>query len=65
MAQRDVQPLMNRTAEAGVPASVIGKTGGSRIKIAVDGQAAIDLAVGEAETIWSTALENYFHRRVA
>ena len=51
---------MQKAAAAGVPAAVIGKTGGSRIAIDVNAQRAIDLSVEEAETIWSTAIERYF-----
>jgi len=65
VAQRDAQTVLMRAADAGVPARTIGKTGGSRLKIAVDGRTAIDLAVSEAETIWSTALERHFTRQVA
>jgi phosphoribosylformylglycinamidine synthase len=65
VAQRDAQTVLTQAADAGVPARTIGKTGGSRLKIAVDGRTAIDLAVSEAETIWSTALECHFTRRVA
>ena len=56
----DLEALMSKAAAAGVPATVIGKTGGSRIAIDVDGKRAIDLSVEEAETIWSTAIERYF-----
>ena len=41
---------------AGVPAARIGRTGGSAIRIAVDGEIAIDCAVADAEARWSTAL---------
>jgi phosphoribosylformylglycinamidine synthase II len=50
---------------AGVPAAIIGTTGGSRIAIRVDGSVALDMGVGEAERVWSTALEHYFARQVA
>jgi phosphoribosylformylglycinamidine synthase len=48
-----------------VPAAVIGRTGGSRIRIAVGGSRAIDLSVGEAEQLWSTAFERHFAGRAA
>ena len=50
---------------AGVPARRIGTTGGSRLEIAVGGRKTIDVAVGEAEQLWATALEKYFKRAVA
>ena len=34
-----------------VPARVIGQTGGNRLRIAVDGQMAIDMAIDEARTV--------------
>jgi phosphoribosylformylglycinamidine synthase len=42
---------------AGVPAAEIGRTGGSRIRIAVDGVLAVDRAVDQAEHAWSSAIE--------
>ena len=42
---------------AGIPATVIGKTGGDRIRMTVDGQAAIDSLVTDAEHAWATAIE--------
>jgi phosphoribosylformylglycinamidine synthase len=63
--KRQASTLLARAAAAGVPAREIGRTGGSRIVISVDGQPAIEVGVSEAETIWSTALESYFRRAVA
>ena len=57
--------LLDRAAAAGVPARRIGTVGGSRIQIRVAGAPAIDVAVAEAERIWSTTLETFFARRVA
>ncbi len=42
---------------AGIPATVIGKTGGDRIRVTVDGTAAIDSLVADAEQAWATAIE--------
>ena len=57
--------LLNRANTAGVPARVIGQTGGQELRIAVDGQAAIAVGISEAERIWSNAVEHYFAKRVA
>jgi len=57
--------ILQRAAAAGVPARRIGTTGGDRLKITIDGTAAIDVAVAEAERIWSTALEQFFKRTAA
>jgi len=54
-----------KAAAAGVPARRIGTTGGTRITISAAGQKAIDVAVAEAEHVWSTAIEQYFKRAVA
>src|SRR5690606_12856573 len=57
--------LLARAAALGVPARVIGRTGGTRITIAVDGRPGVDVAVAEAETEWGSALERQFRQRVA
>ncbi|MGH9329013.1 MAG: phosphoribosylformylglycinamidine synthase subunit PurL [Vicinamibacterales bacterium] len=49
----------------GVPARIIGKTGGSRLRITIDGTRAIDVAVAEAEQVWASGLEKYFKDRAA
>ena len=43
----------------------IGKTGGSAVRIAVDGVTAIDIPVPEAERVWSTAIESRMAKRAA
>jgi phosphoribosylformylglycinamidine synthase len=57
--------VLARAAAAGVPARRIGTTGGSRIIISAAGQKAVDVAVAEAEHVWSTAIEHFFQRAVA
>jgi phosphoribosylformylglycinamidine synthase len=59
------QELLRLARELGVPAAVIGRTGGSRIRITVAGAAAIDCAVSEAERLWSTAFERHFAGQAA
>jgi phosphoribosylformylglycinamidine synthase II len=59
-SSEDLEALMQKAAAAGVPAAIIGTTGGSRITIGIDGERAIDMAVDEAEAIWSSAIERYF-----
>jgi phosphoribosylformylglycinamidine synthase len=63
--KRDLMAMLDRAAKVGVPALSLGHTGGSRVVMSVQGQPAIDVALSEAEAIWSTALENYFRRAVA
>jgi phosphoribosylformylglycinamidine synthase len=60
-----VTGILERAAASGVPAQVIGQTGGNRLRIAIDGHLAIDMAVEEAEQLWSSAIESHFARRVA
>jgi phosphoribosylformylglycinamidine synthase len=57
--------LRQLAGELGVPAKVIGRTGGSRLRVSVGGVAAIDCAVAEAEQVWTTALEKHFAGRAA
>ncbi|MDR1990233.1 MAG: phosphoribosylformylglycinamidine synthase II, partial [Acidobacteriaceae bacterium] len=60
-----VTEVLQRAAAAGVPASVIGEVGGNRIRCAVGGRTVIDIAVSDAERIWSQAIERVFTRKVA
>jgi phosphoribosylformylglycinamidine synthase subunit PurL len=57
--------VLERAAAAHVPARVIGRTGGSRLRISVGGGVGIDLPVDEAERAWTSAIEGAFVRRVA
>jgi phosphoribosylformylglycinamidine synthase II len=57
--------VLKRAKIAGVPARVIGRTGGQELRIAVGGQLAIAVGVSEAERAWSGAVEHYFAKRVA
>ncbi len=59
------QELLARARAAGLPAARIGTTGGDRLTITVKGAPAIDVAVADAERIWSTAIEQYFKRAAA
>jgi phosphoribosylformylglycinamidine synthase len=61
----DVPVVLERAAAAGVPAAVIGQTGGNLLRIAVGGRIAIDVPVVEAERIWASAIERYFLKQVA
>jgi phosphoribosylformylglycinamidine synthase len=57
--------FLKMASDAGVPARHIGRTGGDRIRIAVGGARLIDVAVLEAEQIWSNAVGARFSRQVA
>jgi len=60
-----VTTVLRHASAAGVPARVIGQTGGSRLRMAVAGAIVIDQSVDEAERVWSTAIDRYFAQRVA
>jgi phosphoribosylformylglycinamidine synthase II len=59
------QALAALAARAGVPASVIGTTGGERMRIEVGGQETVDVALAEMEQLWSSVLGRYFAGRAA
>ncbi len=54
-AQADA--VIARAVAAGLPARAIGRTGGTQIRIGIDGREALVLTVAEAETAWGTAIE--------
>jgi phosphoribosylformylglycinamidine synthase II len=60
-----VSSVLQRAAAVGVPARVIGRTGGNRLRMAVGGDVVVDQPVAEAERVWSTAIDRYFETRVA
>jgi phosphoribosylformylglycinamidine synthase len=57
--------VLGRAAAAGVPARVIGQTGGNRLHLAVGGATAIDVSVDEAERVWASAVSRYFKKHAA
>ena len=48
---------------AGVPATVIGRTGGDRIRLSVAGNAVVDAAIADAEQSWATCIATQMSRR--
>ena len=64
-APEEANAVLARAAKAGVPAALVGRVGGTTIRIAVGGADAIDASVDECERAWSTAVEQYFAKRVA
>jgi phosphoribosylformylglycinamidine synthase II len=61
----DTSALLRMAADTGVPAKLIGRTGGGRIAIRVDDRAVLDVSVDEAEQLWSTAIARHFRGRAA
>jgi phosphoribosylformylglycinamidine synthase subunit PurL len=63
--EHDVTEVLANAKTFGVPARVIGRTGGNLIRMTVGGQMATDISVADAEREWTTAIERHFVRRVA
>jgi phosphoribosylformylglycinamidine synthase subunit PurL len=57
--------VIKKAAAAGVPARIVGRTGGRSLRIAVGGEMAVNVTLAEAERAWSDALQRYFAKRVA
>ncbi|MDE0829251.1 MAG: phosphoribosylformylglycinamidine synthase subunit PurL [Vicinamibacterales bacterium] len=54
--------LFSSARERSVPATVIGSTGGDRLRLAVAGQPVADIGVDEAEYAWGQGLTRHFER---
>ena len=57
-----LEELLTTARALDVTATVIGETGGDRIRISVDGAAAIDVPVSAAEESWATSIEKRMSR---
>jgi phosphoribosylformylglycinamidine synthase len=51
-----VSRVLDAAAAAGVPAAVVGRTGGPDIRLAVDGVEAVRMPVADAERLWAMAI---------
>jgi phosphoribosylformylglycinamidine synthase len=60
-----VTEVLERAAAAGVPARVIGETGGNRLRFGVGGRTVVDIGQSDAETAWVSTIERVFAARVA
>jgi phosphoribosylformylglycinamidine synthase subunit PurL len=60
-----VDRVLAMAAATKLPAVRIGVVGGDRIRVSIDGVRVLDESIAAAESIWSTAIENYFERRRA
>ena len=65
VAERRADEVITRAAAAGVAAAVIGRTGGTRVRVSVDDSAVIDVSLADAEERWATGLSRYFSDRAA
>jgi phosphoribosylformylglycinamidine synthase len=61
----DRAALIQLASSAGVPAKLIGTTGGSRLVLRVGGRPVIDAPVDVAEGVWGTAISRHFKGRAA
>ena len=64
-AQSRVTEVLQSAAASGVPARVIGETGGNRIRVSVAGRSVLDVSVDEAERVWAGTIGTYFAKRIA
>jgi phosphoribosylformylglycinamidine synthase len=55
--------VITRAKAAGIPARVIGSTGGAALVIRIDGQPAITVSVAEAEHVWASSIESRLSTR--
>jgi phosphoribosylformylglycinamidine synthase len=60
-----LEDVLARAAAHGVAAKRVGRTGGARIQIAVEGAPSIDEPVSSAEQAWATAIGELLAARVA
>ncbi len=56
----DSARVLKIAGKRGVPAEVIGKTGGKAIRVSWAGKRLVDLPVAEARALWMDAIPNYF-----
>ncbi len=63
--EADADALLAQAAARGVAALVLGRTGGGRLRMKIDGEPAVDVALAEAEQRWSSGLSRYFEAPAA
>ena len=65
--EADADRVAAIAAAAGVPACVLGRTGGERLRYAIEGgtEALVDVGLAEAERAWSTGLSRHFEETAA
>jgi phosphoribosylformylglycinamidine synthase len=65
LASDNVAEVLQRAAVAGVPACIVGETGGKLLRIAIDDRVLVEVPVVDAEGVWAGAIEHRFTKRVA
>jgi len=56
----DTPKVLGLAKKHGVPAAVIGRTGGTNLRFSLEGRTLIDLPVAEARAHWMNAIPDYF-----
>ena len=65
VAESQTAELLSRARDAGVSARVVGRTGGGRFRLSVDGASTVDCSLAEIERVWANGLARYFGGRAA
>ncbi len=65
VAPQELTRVIEHAAHSGVPARVVGQTGGNRLRIAVGGTVVIDESIDEIERVWSRVIEQSVSKRAA
>jgi phosphoribosylformylglycinamidine synthase subunit PurL len=60
-----VDTVLARIRAAGLSGGLVGRTGGTAIRIAVEGREVLTVDLAEAERVWATAIESRMSRKVA
>ncbi|HVH25917.1 MAG TPA: phosphoribosylformylglycinamidine synthase subunit PurL [Vicinamibacterales bacterium] len=65
VAPEHVGQVLQEAAAVNVPASVIGRVGGTRLRVAIGGRMTLDVSVDEAERTWAAAIEWSLAKKIA
>jgi phosphoribosylformylglycinamidine synthase len=65
VAEENADEFFARARAAGVPARLVGRTGGTRLRVKLDSDVVIDRPVAEIEETWANGLTRYFRGRAA
>ena len=65
VAEENADEFFARARAAGVPARLVGRTGGTQLRVKLDDDVVIDRPVAEIEETWANGLTRYFGGRAA
>jgi phosphoribosylformylglycinamidine synthase subunit PurL len=60
VAPERVDELLSLAQREHVPGAVIGRVGGDRLRISIEGRLVLDEPLAEAQRVWATSIERYF-----